>query len=87
MFSKTIDDIVYDEHVIGKSNIIINPNFNKFDEFSGRFKILIPEKNKNNIRKELSMYGITRDFIYPELSSYAKSMQQKTIEYYVKNNR
>ena len=33
------------------------------------------------------MYGITRDFIYPELSSYAKSMQQKTIEYYVKNNR
>ena len=87
MFSKTIDDIVYDDHVIGKSNIIINPNFNKFDEFSGRFKILIPEKNKNNIRKELSMYGITRDFIYPELSSYAKSMQQKTIEYYVKNNR
>ena len=87
MFSKTIDDIVYDDYVIGKSNIIINPNFNKFDEFSGRFKILIPEKNKNNIRKELSMYGITRDFIYPELSSYAKSMQQKTIEYYVKNNR
>ena len=33
--------------------------------------------------KELGYYGITKDFVYPELSSYTEVMQEKILRKYI----
>lgn len=41
------------------------------------FKILIPVKYKKKIYDELVRYGISRDFIYPEIDNYTKEMPRR----------
>ncbi|CAI8843130.1 FRG domain-containing protein [Pseudomonas serboccidentalis] len=40
-------------------------------------KIIIPAQYKEKIHNELVRYGISRDFIYPEIDNYAKEMPRR----------
>jgi hypothetical protein len=42
-------------------------------------KIIIPAHHKRKIHQELVRYGISRDFIYPEIDNYAKEMPQRIV--------
>ncbi|HBB6887739.1 TPA: hypothetical protein F6V80_005201 [Citrobacter freundii] len=46
-------------------------------------KIIIKYKYVDAIRKELERYGITRDFIYPELPNYTLYMKDKILRSYI----
>lgn len=63
------------------SNIITNTNFklNEDNKDIGVFRIDIPKKHISKIHQELSIYGITKDFIYPELPSYTETMQKRLV--------
>lgn len=45
----------------------------------GFLKIRIPSSSIDNIRQELATYGFTKDFIYPELSSYTEQLQKRLL--------
>jgi hypothetical protein len=82
MFTKSIAEDVYTDSDFGEHNTI-----NKVDDINslgfkrdlGLYKINIPEKYKDKIRKELNSYGFTKEFIYPELMSFTESMQEKIV--------
>ncbi len=46
------------------------------------FRIDIPLSNVNKIHQELARFGITRDFIYPELNVFTKTLEQRVINKY-----
>lgn len=50
---------------------------NVLDE--GFLKIRISSSSVTNIRQELATYGFTKDFIYPELSSYTEQLQKRLL--------
>lgn len=45
----------------------------------GFLKIRISSSSITNIRQELATYGFTKDFIYPELSSYTEQLQKRLL--------
>lgn len=84
LFSNVINKNVYDEDDFTEINIIKDSDVKKYSPDNGVLKILIPNRFAERIRKELGYYGITKDFIYPELPSYTEVMQDKMINKYVK---
>ena len=84
LFSNSIEGGVYSANNIQKNNIInvmsdINglSRVNFFKE--GFIKIRIPKNSISAIRQELATYGFTKDFIYPELSSYTEQLQKRLL--------
>lgn len=70
--------------MLNEHNTIIEFNSNMERHYNdGVLKILIPNKFARKIMKELGYYGITKDFVYPELSSYTEVMQEKILRKYI----
>lgn len=84
LFSNSIEGDVYPANDIQR-NIIVNVmsdinglvRVNFFKE--GFIKIRIPKNSISAIRQELATYGFTKDFIYPELSSYTEQLQKRLL--------
>lgn len=84
LFSNSINEDVYCLDAFNEHNTIIEFNSNMERHYNdGVLKILIPNKFARKIRKELGYYGITKDFVYPELSSYTEVMQEKILRKYI----
>ncbi|MDT7097241.1 FRG domain-containing protein [Citrobacter amalonaticus] len=82
LFSNKINEEVYAASMFGASNTV-----SKIDEESlsglqsntGLLKIDIPKEKIIEIRKELDLYGFTKEFIYPEIMSFTEYMQEKIV--------
>lgn len=73
LFSNTINEAI---HFNNLQTIDNTQKLESLDKNSGAIKILIPNEKAKSILNELRYYGITEDFIYPELSSYTRRMQK-----------
>ena len=56
----------------------------KIDGKQGVLKIIVKNEYSKNILNELGYYGITEDFIYPEITSYTKNVQNKMLKKYIR---
>lgn len=82
LFSNKINEEVYPASIFDISNTV-----SKIDEESlsglqsnaGLLKIVIPKEKIIEIRKELDLYGFTKEFIYPEIMSFTEYMQEKIV--------
>ncbi|HCI5391126.1 MAG: hypothetical protein DI539_27370 [Flavobacterium psychrophilum] len=82
LFSNRINEEAYPAKLFDTSNTV-----SKIDEGSlsglksnsGLLKIVIPKDKVNEIRKELDLYGFTKEFIYPEIMSFTEYMQEKIV--------
>ncbi|MDI3139168.1 FRG domain-containing protein [Enterobacter kobei] len=84
MFSNLLEGDVYPANK-NQEQCILN-NIENIDDDTltnildeGFLKICIPSSSINNIRQELATYGFTKDFIYPELSSYTEQLQKRLL--------
>lgn len=87
MFSKKLEGDVYPANDAQRECLVesyddLDEKFksNAMDE--GFVKIKIPALSISSIRQELATYGFTKDFIYPELTSFTEQLQKRMIEKY-----
>lgn len=50
------------------------------DKMQGRLRIDIPAEFADDIHRELKLYGVSKDFIYPEITSFTEVMQEKLVD-------
>jgi len=85
LFSNSISENVYDAKFFDENNTVSSfrgrKNIKKDD---GVLKIVIKNKFAAKIKTELECYGITKDYIYPEITSYTEVMQKKKLNEYIK---
>lgn len=84
LFSPRIDQPLYKPDYFGATNTITTTgcelkNVDSFD----CLKIVIRYEYVQAIKDELERYGISRDFIYPELPNYTAYMKDKILKSYV----
>lgn len=81
VFSNDLTSDIISCEKLKKSNIITcndaEPSLE--DKNSGIFRIDISKDYIPEIQRELNMYGISKDFIYPELPSYTEVMQKRVV--------
>lgn len=84
LFSNIINKPIFEASHFTDNNIISDTDFDS-QSFSNEscLKIIIKYKYVDAIRKELERYGITRDFIYPELPNYTSYMKEKILRNYI----
>ena len=84
LFSNFINKPIFDSSHFTSSNTISDTDFES-QNFTNEscLKIVIKYKHVAAIRRELERYGITRDFIYPELPNYTVYMKEKILERYI----
>ncbi len=84
LFSNVIYKPIFKASHFFDNNIISDTDF-KSQNFANEscLKIIIKYKYVDAIRKELERYGITRDFIYPELPNYTLYMKDKILRSYI----
>lgn len=84
LFSNIINRPIFEASYFNSNNSISDTDFDSqnFSEESC-LKITIKHKHVNAIKKELERYGITRDFIYPELPNYTSYMKEKILRNYI----
>ncbi len=83
MFSNQISKSVFDADEISEKNIIKSDNHSELrnkDGEKGLIRIDIPGRSAVEIHKELNLYGITKDFIYPELNSFTEVMRDRVVK-------
>ncbi|PHM48583.1 FRG domain-containing protein [Xenorhabdus miraniensis] len=84
MFCNNIKDEVYPSDVFNNDNTITTIDDKSLDNINkntGLLKIIIPEESIEPIRKELELYGFSKDFVYPEIISFTEYMQEKIVSY------
>ncbi|MBA5601787.1 FRG domain-containing protein [Pectobacterium aroidearum] len=81
VFSNRLTSNIISCDELKESNVVTctDKKPNSEEEKSGIFRIDISKKYINDIHRELNIYGISKDFIYPELSSYTEVMQKRVI--------
>lgn len=84
MFSNRLEGDVYPLCGIHEDCVLndldeIDSNLVKFIEKLGFLKIRIPASSIATIRQELATYGFTKEFIYPELTSYTAELQKRML--------
>jgi hypothetical protein len=84
LFSNYINKPIFEASHFTDNNIISDTDFDS-QNFSSEscLKVIIKYKFVDAIRKELERYGITRDFIYPELPNYTSYMKEKILRNYI----
>lgn len=84
LFSNVINRPIFEASHFTSENIISDTDFYS-QNFSNEscLKIIIKYKYVDAIREELERYGITRDFIYPELPNYTSYMKEKILRNYI----
>lgn len=82
MYTNKINEAIIDPEEIPKSNIIRNhtqsPDSVQMD--FGTIRIDIDKSQRKNILAALSLHGITKNFIYPELPYYTKALEAELKE-------
>ncbi|EOX3183674.1 FRG domain-containing protein [Escherichia coli] len=82
LFSNKINEEVYPDSMFGTSNTVSKideESLSGLQSNSGLLKIVIPKEKIIEIRKELDLYGFTKEFIYPEIMSFTEYMQEKIV--------
>ncbi|MDE9460477.1 FRG domain-containing protein [Xenorhabdus bovienii] len=82
MFCNKIQGEVYPPSRFNSHNSIIAIDDNSLSNIktdTGLLKIIIPKDSIESIRKELELYGFSKDFIYPEITSFTEYMQDKIV--------
>lgn len=81
VFSNELTSNIISCNKLKKSNIItcIEASIDLEDKNSGIFRIDISKDYISEIHRELNMYGMSKDFIYPELPSYTEVMQKRVV--------
>lgn len=81
VFSNELTSNIISNDKLHKKNIIsdINTIPDTESKKAGVFRIDIPKEYISEIHKELNLYGISKEFIYPELQSYTEVMQKRVI--------
>ncbi|WP_336295301.1 FRG domain-containing protein [Cronobacter dublinensis] len=84
LFSNVINKPIFKSSHFSDNNIISDADFES-QNFANEscLKVIIKHKYVDAIRKELERYGITRDFIYPELPNYTLYMKDKILRSYI----
>ena len=80
LFSRNTESVEYSSSDFDDSNTITEVDgLEKIDSSKGVIRMDIKCEHAKSIRKELQLYGITEDFIYPEITTYTKVLHQKTL--------
>lgn len=81
VFSNELTTNVISCNELKESNVITRADFEPSIESkqSGVFRIDILKEYIPEIHRELNIYGISKEFIYPELPSYTEVMQKRVI--------
>lgn len=84
MFSNLLEGDVYPANdaqkmcVVNEIDRIEDDIINQVNS-EGFLKIRIPTLSISTIRQELATYGFTKEFIYPELTSYTEQLQKRML--------
>lgn len=79
LFSNNLNSHEYKNSDFNKFNTINNlQDLEKIDKDVGYYRIDISYETALEIQKELGLYGITKDFIYPELNTFTNILNTKT---------
>ena len=80
LFSRGIEDVECRASDFNELNTISElTDLGKIDKFSGLIRIKIDQGRAKSIHNELKLYGITEDFIYPEITKYTKVLREKVL--------
>lgn len=80
LFSRNIEEVEYSNSDFDGSNTVSEINdLKKIDRAKGAVRIDIKYENVKSLHDELQLYGITEDFIYPEITTYTKVLHKKTL--------
>ena len=78
LFSNNLNSYEYKNSDFNKLNTINNlQDLEKIDKDVGYYRIDISYETALEMQKELSLYGITKDFIYPELNTFTNILNSK----------
>jgi len=83
VFSNELENNVIDNESLENSNILSSyheEELSKVNKSKGVIRIDISGKCMGEIHEELNLYGISKDFIYPELPSYTEVMQKRVVK-------
>lgn len=81
LFSRNIEAIEYSHSDFNESNTIADLNdLSEIDKSKGAIRIDIKHQHAKTIHEELKLYGITEDFIYPEITTYTKALHRKALK-------
>ncbi|WP_281560827.1 FRG domain-containing protein [Thalassomonas sp. RHCl1] len=80
LFSKDIENVEYSASDFNESNTIADiSELKRVDNSAGIIRIDIQYEHAKAIHEELKLYGITEDFIYPEITTYTKVLHKKVL--------
>lgn len=81
LFSRHLNSTEFNHSDFDDTNLIDDlSDLNNIDLDKGYYRIDICQEAALDIHKELNCYGISKDFIYPELSSFTNSLNSKAIQ-------
>ncbi|MGN5222926.1 FRG domain-containing protein [Aeromonas veronii] len=80
LFAKNIESVEYSASDFNDSNTIKDiSELHNIDISAGIIRIDIQYEHAKEIHEELKLYGITEDFIYPEITTYTKVLHNKIL--------
>lgn len=80
LFSNNINKPLYQESDFNITNTITSQNcLSKIDQEIGYYRIDINGEYVTEINKELVRYGISEEFIYPEINSFTKNLPNRVL--------
>jgi len=82
LFSNYLDKPVFANSIFSDRVIVSSDameDLHQKDKSRGTVRIDIPGKFAKEIHRELNLYGISRDFIYPEITSFTQVMQDQVV--------
>ncbi|EXU75306.1 FRG domain-containing protein [Erwinia mallotivora] len=84
LFSNIINKPIFEDGSFTEKNTIRNlgDGMQDFSE-SNCLKVVIKKESVNAIKAELEHYGVSREFIYPELTEYTLYMKEKILKKYI----
>jgi hypothetical protein len=83
LFSNKPDEPAFRSDSFSENTIVNSDNPQQLeskDIENGILRIDISGKMRVEIHRELNLYGVTRDFIYPELTSFTQVMRERMVE-------
>ncbi|MEW5288588.1 FRG domain-containing protein [Erwinia papayae] len=84
LFSNIINEPIFEDAYFTENNTIrdLKDGMQDFSK-SDFLKVVIKKKHVNAIKAELERYGVTREFIYPELQEYTNYMKNEILKKYI----
>lgn len=80
LFSNNINEIEYPKNFFTMSNTIKSiSNLSNINKQIGSYRIDIDYESAKLIHEELKLYGISEEFIYPEINSFTKNLHNRVL--------